>query len=64
MDHSELIAELSEIEKMTPAERIALARLLISGRLEERPEMDHSELIAELSEIEKMTPAERIALAR
>uniref|UniRef100_A0A915BSP5 ANK_REP_REGION domain-containing protein n=2 Tax=Parascaris univalens TaxID=6257 RepID=A0A915BSP5_PARUN len=26
MDHSELIAELSEIEKMTPAERIALAR--------------------------------------
>lgn len=27
MDHSDLIAELSEIEKMTPAERIALARL-------------------------------------
>ncbi|VDN50906.1 unnamed protein product [Dracunculus medinensis] len=26
MDHSDLIAELSEIEKMTPAERIALAR--------------------------------------
>ncbi|MFH4974024.1 hypothetical protein AB6A40_000733 [Gnathostoma spinigerum] len=26
MDHSELIAELGEIEKMTPAARIALAR--------------------------------------
>lgn len=26
MEHSELVAELSEIEKMTPAERIALAR--------------------------------------
>lgn len=26
MDHSELIAELPVIEKMTPAERIALAR--------------------------------------
>ncbi|VDN86594.1 unnamed protein product [Brugia pahangi] len=26
MDHSDLVAELGEIEKMTPAERIALAR--------------------------------------